>query len=102
VSPSLKNRIAGYAPPALSIVFLSISSFILIGCDWLFFIFASFFIIKDKIEYQAPQTNSIDPSGAKIGGAQSQGAKGKAEVCYCNPSATPDLGASDFPGRVKK
>jgi hypothetical protein len=41
------------------------------------------------------------PSVAKVGGGQSQGAKGEAVAIYCDPLATLDLGASDFPGRVK-
>jgi hypothetical protein len=40
---------------------------------------------------------SIDPSVAKVGGPQSQGAKGEAVVDYCDPLATPDLESSGFP-----
>ena len=44
----------------------------------------------------------LNPSVAKAGGVQSQGAKGEAVVIYCDPLATQDLGAAGFPGRVKK
>jgi len=38
----------------------------------------------------------VIPSVAKVGGLQSQDAKGKAVVCYCEPLATPDLESSGF------
>jgi len=41
----------------------------------------------------------LDPSVAKAGAIQSQGAKGAAVVIYCNPLATPDLDGSGFPVR---
>jgi hypothetical protein len=44
----------------------------------------------------------FNPSVAKAGGGQSQGAKGEAVVIYCDPLATQDMGSSGFPGRVKK
>ena len=44
----------------------------------------------------------INPIVAKAEGNQSQGAKGEAVVIYCDPLVTKDLGASGFPGRVKK
>jgi hypothetical protein len=44
---------------------------------------------------------TMNPSVAKAGGVQSQGANGEAVVIYCDPLATQDLGASGFPGRVK-
>ena len=44
----------------------------------------------------------LNPNVAKAGGDQSQGAKGEAVVIYCDPLVTKDLGASGFPGRVKK
>jgi len=37
------------------------------------------------------------PIVAKVGGLQSQGAKGEAVVIYCEPIATPDLEFSGFP-----
>ena len=43
----------------------------------------------------------LNPNVAKAGGVQSQGAKGEAVALYCDPLATPDLGASGFPARVK-
>ncbi|WP_319522290.1 hypothetical protein [uncultured Desulfosarcina sp.] len=46
--------------------------------------------------------DGVNPSVAKAGGSQSQGAKGEAVVVYCNPLATPDLVSSGFPARVKK
>jgi hypothetical protein len=39
----------------------------------------------------------LDPNVAKVGGIQSQGAKGAAVVSYCKPLATPDLEPSGFP-----
>ncbi len=39
---------------------------------------------------------------AKTGGDQSQGVKGEAVEIYCDPLVTKVLGASGFPGRVKK
>ena len=39
----------------------------------------------------------LSPSVAKVGGLQSQGARGEAVVIYCEPLATPDLESSDFP-----
>jgi hypothetical protein len=44
----------------------------------------------------------VDPSVAKAGRVQSQGATGEAVVICCDPLATQDLGAAGFPGRVKK
>jgi len=43
------------------------------------------------------EIKEVNPSVAKVGGLQSQGAKGKAVVCYCEPLATPDLKSSGFP-----
>ncbi len=37
------------------------------------------------------------PNVAKVGGLQSQDAKGEAVVGYCKPLATPDLEPSGFP-----
>jgi hypothetical protein len=42
-----------------------------------------------------------NPSVAKAGGSQSQGAKGEAVALYCDLLATPDLASSGFPGRVQ-
>jgi len=39
----------------------------------------------------------IYPGVAKVGGLQSQGAKGKAVVVYCEPLTTLDLEPSGFP-----
>ena len=39
----------------------------------------------------------VNPSVAKVGGLQNQGAKGEAVVGYCDPLATPDLEPSGFP-----
>jgi hypothetical protein len=44
----------------------------------------------------------VHPDVAKVGGFQSQGAKGEAVVCYCEPLATPDLEASGFPEGEKR
>ena len=46
--------------------------------------------------------SEVNPIVAKAGGDQSQGAKGEAVVIYCEPLVKKDLGASGFPGRVKK
>jgi len=39
---------------------------------------------------------NIYPNVAKVGGLQSQGARGEAVVIYCEPLATPDLEPSGF------
>ncbi len=52
---------------------------------------------KGLVAYAGVSTQKINPSVAKVGGLQSQGAKGKAVVCYCEPLATPDLEFSGFP-----
>jgi hypothetical protein len=44
----------------------------------------------------------VHPNVAKVGGLQSQGAKGEAVVDYCEPLATPDLKPSDFPEGQKR
>jgi hypothetical protein len=44
----------------------------------------------------------VNPSVAKVGGLQSQGAEGEAIVGYCDPSATPDLESSGFPEGGKR
>jgi hypothetical protein len=43
---------------------------------------------------------TVSPDVAKVGGLQSQGAKGAADAIYCNPLATTDLESSGFPARV--
>jgi hypothetical protein len=45
---------------------------------------------------------SINPNVAKVGGLQSQGAKGAAVVVYCKPLATRDLKSSGFPAGEKR
>jgi len=40
---------------------------------------------------------NLNPSVAKVGGLQSQGAKDEAVIIYCDPLATPDLELSGFP-----
>ena len=40
------------------------------------------------------------PNVAKVGGLQSQGARGEAVVAYCDPLVTKDLKSSGFPVRV--
>ena len=42
------------------------------------------------------------PYVAKVGGLQSQGAKGEAIVIYCEPLATKDLEPSGFPAGEKR
>jgi hypothetical protein len=44
------------------------------------------------------QWSNTNPNVAKVGGRKSQGAKGEAVVCHCEPLATPDLASSGFPG----
>ena len=54
-----------------------------------------FFVLLPSVEL------TVYPNVAKVGGIQSQGAKGAAVVIYCNPLATPDLESSGFPARVQ-
>jgi hypothetical protein len=44
----------------------------------------------------------VHPNVAKVGGLQSQGAKGEAIVVYCEPLATQDMELSGFPAGEKR
>jgi hypothetical protein len=46
--------------------------------------------------FNARKNIDVNPNLAKAGGLRSQGAKGEAPVCYCEPLATPNLEASGF------
>jgi hypothetical protein len=53
---------------------------------------------KEKSRSYPPSISKRSHSHvAKVGGLQSQGAKGEAVVVYCDPFATQDLESSGFP-----
>ena len=57
-------------------------------------------VLMGKLKYYLHRFQ-LNPTVAKAGGIQSQGAKGAAVVIYCKPLATPEPDSSGFPARVK-
>jgi hypothetical protein len=56
----------------------------------------------EKEKTSAESGGELNPNVAKVGGLQSQGAKGAAVVVYCKPLATRDLKSSGFPAGEKR